>query len=153
MYIISNVMAILFLLAAWKKPVWARILFFLLFAWAGITNWRTATGNPQVYTEYADLSFLSFYRTFILGWFRDHASIMVKAIAVCQLLISVSMLAPGRLFTAGAMGAILFLLAIAPLGVGSAFPCSVVLALGLALLVRKKQEWLVRLPNKNHAAG
>ena len=49
------------------------------------------------------------------------------------------MLMKGFVFKAGAVGAIIFLVAIAPLGVGSAFPCTVIMAIALYILIKKQQ--------------
>ena len=136
MYIISNVVALLILSTAWKQPRIARLLFFLLFIWASWTNWKTALYNPQFYIEYADLSFLTIYRQFIRGWFSEHVTEMVGFIATCQALIAVSMLLKGWMLKTGAIGAIIFLLGIAPLGVGSAFPFSITASLALYLILK-----------------
>lgn len=138
LYIISNAIAILLLLLAWKQPRIARLLFFLLFGWASWMNWTTALQNPQFYIEYADLSFLRVYKQFIRGWFSTHITEMVGFIATCQALIAVSMLLKGRMLKAGCFGAIIFLLAIAPLGVGSAFPFSIIASVALYLILRNR---------------
>src|SRR6185312_1158068 len=119
LYMVCNVVALLILLAAWKAPKIARLLFFILFAWAGYTNWSFVNHSPQSYLEYADLTFSNFYKEFILGWFSKHITLTVGFIATCQLLIAISMLTKGFVFKAGGAGAIIFLVAIAPLGVGS----------------------------------
>lgn len=138
MYIISNVVALLILWAAWKQPRIARLMFFLLFSWASWINWTTALHNPQFYIEYADLSFLDIYKQFIRGWFSRHVTEIVGFIAICQALIAVSMLLKGRVLKTGAIGAIIFLLAIAPLGVGSAFPFSIIASFALYLILRNR---------------
>lgn len=138
LYIISNVVALLILWSAWKRQRIARLLFFLLFIWASWTNWKTALNNPQFYTEYADLSFLNIYRQFIRGWFSEHVTEMVGFIATCQALIAVSMLLKGWMLKTGAIGAIIFLLGIAPLGVGSAFPFSITTSLALYLILKDR---------------
>jgi hypothetical protein len=137
-YIISNIVAILVLWAAWKQQRIARLMLFLLFAWASWTNWKTALGNPQFYIEYADLSFLSAYKQFIRGWFSRHVVEMVGFIATCQAMIAVSMLLRGKILKTGIIGAIIFLLAIAPLGVGSAFPFSIIVSFALYLIFRNR---------------
>jgi uncharacterized membrane protein YphA (DoxX/SURF4 family) len=137
-YIISNIVAILLLWAAWKQPRIARLMFFLLFAWAGWTNWTTALRNPQFYIEYADLSFWDVYKQFIRGWFSIHVTQVVSFIAICQALIAVSMLLKGWFLKIGVVGAIVFLLAIAPLGVGSAFPFSITASIALYLILRNQ---------------
>jgi hypothetical protein len=148
-YIISNTVALLMLLAAWKSPKLARVMFFLLFAWASGANWRAALHTPQFYIDYADLSFSDAYKQFILGWFSNHITEVVGFIATCQALIAVSMLLKGWIFKLGAIGAIIFLLAIVPFGVGSAFPCSLVMAVALYVILRKASNnylWIVSKP-------
>ncbi len=111
--------------------------FFLLFAWASCTNWSTAIHTPQSYIEYADLSFLNIYKRFILGWFSGHILLSVGFIATCQALIAISLLLKGWILKAGIIAAIIFLIAIAPLGVGSGFPCTVMMALAMYVLFHK----------------
>jgi hypothetical protein len=74
------------------------------------------------YLEYADLTWSSWYRSFIKGWFADHIQLAVGLIATCQGLIAISMLLKGWLYKIGSVGAIIFLLSILPFGVGSGFP-------------------------------
>src|SRR5690349_1487023 len=118
-YIISNTVAVLLLLLSWKQPRIARILFSILFMWACYTNWHVALTKPDDYLFYANLTFSDAYKSFILGWFRGHIPQMVGLIATCQGLIAVAFLLRGWIYQAGTVGAIIFLLAIAPLGVGS----------------------------------
>ncbi|MFI5187143.1 MAG: hypothetical protein ACHQF0_10485 [Chitinophagales bacterium] len=139
LYIISNIVALTMLLAAWKQHRILRLMFFLLFAWASWTNWMEAIKAPQFYLDYADLSLLGVYSNFIRGWFSDHIILTVGFIATCQALIAISMLMKGWVFKMGAMGAIIFLLAIMPLGVGSAFPCTLIMAIAMWALFREKQ--------------
>ena len=79
--IISNLVAILQLIAAIKWPRIARLSFFLLFAWASWTNWRESQLTPHFYLEYADLTWSGWYRNFIRGWFGDHIQLAVGIIA------------------------------------------------------------------------
>ncbi|HEX5152203.1 MAG TPA: hypothetical protein VFW07_12200 [Parafilimonas sp.] len=137
LYIISNAVALLILLAAWKTPKIARLLFFLLFAWASYTNCKFAVHNPTAYLEYANLSFLNIYIEFIQGWFSRHIMAAVGFIATCQGLIAISMLLKGWIFKTGCIGAMIFLIAIAPLGVGSGFPCTVIMAAALLIILKK----------------
>lgn len=139
MYIISNAVALLMLLAAWKQHRILRLMFFLLFAWASWTNWTEAINTPQFYVDYADLSFWGLYRDFIHGWFSRHVPLTVGFIATSQALIAISMLLKGWILKIGAFGAIIFLLAIVPLGVGSAFPCTLIMAVAMWSLLREKQ--------------
>jgi len=139
LYVISNVVALVMLYAAWKNHRILRLMFFILFAWASWTNWTEAIKTPQFYLDYADLTFFGFYYDFIHGWFSHHITLAVGFIAICQAFISISMFLKGRILKTGAIGAIIFLLAIAPLGVGAAFPCTLIMAVAMSSLLREKQ--------------
>ena len=151
LYIISNVVALLLLWSAWKQPRMARLLFFLLFAWASWTNWTTALNHPQFYIEYADLSFLNIYKQFIRGWFSNHITGTVGFIATCQAFIAVSMILKGWVLKLGTIGAIMFLLAIAPLGVGSGFPFSLFASAALYFILRSKVNDYLWVNNNSKA--
>ncbi len=138
LYCISNIVALLILWAAWKQPRIARIMFFLLCAWASWTNWTAAIQNPQFYIDYADLSFWKIYKQFIRGWFSNHVEEVVGIIAIGQSLVAISMLLKGWMLKTGTIAAIIFLLAIAPLGVGSAFPFSITASIALYLIFRSR---------------
>ena len=154
LYIISNAVALLILLLGWKMQRVARLMLFLIFAWASWTNWNEAIVAPQFYLDYSNLTFSGLYRNFIDGWFSSHITLAVGFIATCQALIAFFMLLNGWIFKTGAIGAIIFLLAIAPLGVGSAFPCTVILAISIWLILRKKKfEYLWISPEKKIAAA
>lgn len=135
--IISNVIAVLQLIAAVKWPLIARVSFFLLFAWACWTNWKISQQTPGFYLEYADLTWSEWYRSFINGWFREHIKPAVGFIATCQGLIAISMLLKGWIFKIGCVGAILFLSAILPFGVGAGFPCTAIMAVAVYILLKK----------------
>ena len=137
---ISNIVAILQLIAAIKWPRISRLSFFLLFAWASWTNWTTSQHSPQFYLEYADLTWVGWYRDFIKGWFSQHIRSAVGFIAICQGLIAISMLLRGWVFRIGAIGAIIFLIAILPFGVGSGFPCTGIMAAAIFILFKKQDR-------------
>jgi hypothetical protein len=132
-----NLLALIMLWAAYKKPRLSRLLFFLLFAWASWANWSLAVTRPNEYLAYADLTFLPVYRQFILGWFSHHITAAVATIATCQAMIAVSMLLKGTILRLGGIGAIIFLLAIVPFGVGSGFPCTLIMAIAMFVITRK----------------
>ncbi len=142
-YSVSNLVAIGLLLLSWKKPAWGRLLFFLLFGWAAWFNTTMALSTPAIYTGYAQYAFLPVYRHFINGYFAQHTAPFVVAIAIGQACIAFGMVAKGRLFRLGAIGAMLFLLGIAPLGVGSAFPATLVMAWAMLMLYQNgSEQWL-----------
>ncbi len=142
LYTLSNGIALLLLLIAWRKPRIARLLFFLLFGWASITNFTAAARHPEFYLSYADLALLTSYERFIRGWFSSHIRDMVSLIALGQFLIAASMLLKGWALKAGAIGAIIFLLAIAPLGIGAAFPFSITASIALLQIMRSSNDYL-----------
>jgi len=135
--LISNVIAILQLIAAVKWPRIARLSFFLLFAWACWMNWTTSQQTPDAYIDYANLTWSSWYGNFIHGWFADHIQLAVGCIASCQGLIALAMLLKGWPFKTGGIAAIIFLLCIVPFGVGSGFPATVIMAAALFVLLKK----------------
>lgn len=102
---------------------------------------------PQFYLDYAGLTFSGWYKSFINGWFSNHITVAVVFIATCQALIAISMILKGWIFKTGAVGAIVFLLAIVPLGVGSAFPCTLILAISVWIVLRHKQIDYLWLPH------
>jgi hypothetical protein len=152
-YIISNALALIMLVTAWKWPRIGRLMFLLLFAWASWFNWQTVSHTPREYLNYADLAISEGYRQFIRGWFSSHIREVVGFIATCQGLIALAMLLRGWLFKIGAIAGIVFLLAILPLGMGSAFPCTLIMAAAMGLLLRGYADYLWRRPEKRTKAG
>lgn len=137
LYLIANTLGIVLLALAWLRPAWARWGFVLLFTWAAWTNLDTAVRKPAVYLEYADLTFLPVYRTIILGPFAAHAALYVSLVACCQAAIAIGLLIGAPLARTAAWGAVVFLVAIAPFGVGSGFPATLMYAVGLVLLLKR----------------
>ncbi len=135
--IIINIIAVFFLFLSIKWPRAGRAAFFLLFAWASCMNWIYSQNDPASYQDYADLAFLQSYKQFIIGWFSYNTRWVVGSIATCQALIAISMLLKGWIYRLGCIGGMIFLLAIAPLGVGSGFPCTIIFSIALFILFRK----------------
>lgn len=146
--LISNVAALIMLFASIRWPRMARVLFFLLFGWACWMNLTTAIEKPQVYLDYGELTWSRLYYDFIHGWFSKHIKETVSFIAICQGLIAVSMLLKGWIFKAGVIGAIVFLLAIVPFGVGSGFPTTLIMAIALVIILIKHADNFVWISNK-----
>jgi hypothetical protein len=132
---ISQVVSIILLLLAIKRPSWMRWVFAVMFIAAGIFNMFTAFTTPEAYLMYADTA-IGPYKAFINGWFGEHIRIMVPVIATGQILIGMGMIAGGRCMAFACWGIIVFLAAIAPLGVGSAFPFSVTVSIAVYLVYR-----------------
>jgi hypothetical protein len=135
----SNVVALLMLGACWRWRNVGRFLFFALFLWAAQTNLRVALFHPNDYLQFARWA-VEPYRRFIEGPFARHVSFIVGAIALGQLAIAVLVMLRGRVVALGLVGAIVFLLAIAPLGRGSAFPFSLIVSAAALRLLREPFE-------------
>jgi hypothetical protein len=80
---------------------------------------------------------LGIYRDFILGFFAEHIQLLVMGVAACQALVAIGLAVGPPLARIGLVGAACFLVAIAPLGVGSGFPSTLLLAGGAILLWRR----------------
>jgi hypothetical protein len=154
MYIAANAFSLATLaLAFWSRTA-TRWVAVGLFAWASVINGHTALTRPDVYREYATLALSESYRSFILGWFSDHIRLVVLTIAVGQAGIALLMARrTGLSLRLGAAGAILFLFAIAPLGVGAGFPFSLTFSAALLVVIgaehvesRILQRVIVRAP-------
>ncbi len=144
LYAMSNGVAILLLVACYKRPVIVRFCFALLFGWASWFNATTALTTPWVYTDFADYAVLDVYRWFLLGPFEKVAAPFILVIAAGQLFIAISMPLTGRLFKTGCFAGILFSLGILPLGLGAAFPAMAFIAMGFYHLWRHpadRQLW------------
>jgi len=135
-YIISQVVSIILLIVAWKYTRAARVLFALLFFWASGINMYYGLVNPDIYLDYSNFA-IPFYRDFIDGWFSRNHHIMIPVIALGQLYIAIGMLLKGGWVKLACLGVIIFLVAIAPFGVGSAFPFSITVSIAAYLIYRK----------------
>jgi len=136
--IASNIVALAMILVAAWRPEAGRITFSLLFLWASQVNLRTALGTPEVYLEYAPLAYSDLYRSVIEGIFARNITVIVSIVALAQLVIAVLIALQGRAVRVGLFGAICFLLAIAPLGTGSGFPSTILMAVAALLLLRHR---------------
>ena len=137
-YAASNIAGLVFLFAARKNTRLARLLFALLFAWACWINYNTAHSQPVIYLNYSARA-VPLYRHFIDGWFSRNITVFVSTIAVAQGCIAIGMLLKGIFVKLACLGTIIFLLAIAPLGVYAAFPFSLTVGLA-AFWVWKKDK-------------
>lgn len=150
-FVVSNAVAIGLLVAAVFWPKVARVLFVVIFLGAGLFNGFTALTEPEAYLTYADFAVLPIYRNFINGLFSQITVPFILAMAAGQLAVSALLAGKGLLLLLGVVGGIVFFVAIAPLGVGSAFPFSVFTIIALVVMYRK----LNRQPEASvsHEAG
>jgi hypothetical protein len=133
----STIVALLMLVVSVRSRRIGRKLFAVLFGWAAAINAWTALTSPADYLGYAGLTVSDLYRGFILGFFGQHITSIVVGIAFCQACIAIALLRGRRWQRAGLAAAVVFLLAIVPLGVGAGVPATVIMALGAGVLWRE----------------
>lgn len=140
-FIISNAVALAILWFSLENKAVAKKMISILFVVAGFFNLYMAFQNPAAYCNFADMATHEWLKTFIRGLFAEYTTTIVSAISIAQVYIGISIMKTGRRFMTGCIGGIIFGLAIAPLGVGSAFPSSLVLSIAfLVLLVSQAIE-------------
>jgi len=105
----------------------------IIFILAGIFNIYTVISNPQAYIGYGQGA-VDLYQKFIYGIFSSYTSLIVSFIALGQILVGIFLFMKRTLFLGGILGGIIFLVAISPLGLGSAFPSTLLMSVSLVLL-------------------
>jgi hypothetical protein len=134
----SNLVGLVLIWISLKWARAARIVFSAIFLLAAIVNILFGLLEPHAYVRgYGSLAVLEAYRDFIHGPFAENTTFFVLGIAMGQLLIAYLLLLKFKLIKIGIIGGIIFFLAIAPLGLGSAFPSTVLMAIAIGLLWRK----------------
>ena len=98
--------------------------------------------DPNIYQQYADMA-VPLYRDFINGWFSHYNYEVIPLIAIGQFLIAVGMILKNDWVKFACIGAIIFLLGIAPLLVGSAFPFSITVSIAAYLVYRNDDKNLI----------
>jgi len=136
-WIISNCIAIFILVTSIRKPRLARLLFVMLFFWASWLNYTTSHNNPNDYLNYSSLTPFTLYKNFINGWFKEHIMLMVTYISFGQAFIAIGMILKGWLVRFVSIGAIIFFLAISPLGIGSGFPFPLISILAIYFILKR----------------
>jgi len=138
-YMIANAISLIVLITAIFQPLIARLLLALIFIGAGFFNAFMAIREPELFMVYGAMTVSPVYEQFIYGAFRDNITVIVVSISICQLATGVFIAARGALMKLGLIAATLFLVAIAPLGAGAAFPSTLLLAVtGVILLFKEK---------------
>lgn len=134
-YSVSLALAITILALAYRKPAGARSLVALLFAYACVHNGRLALTDPTPYRDFSLYALVPALESYIRGPFARHASSVILAIAIGQGVIALAMALAGRFLWVGVVGCAIFLTAIIPLGVGSAFPFSAIVTLATLIVL------------------
>jgi len=138
-FIVSHILALVYVIAAWRWPRATRYVTGAGFAFAGAFNAWWATKEPAIYVAAYGPHAIAPYREFIYGAFARHTTAFVLAIAAGQMAVGVLAFAPLPLRRLSYLGAIVFLLAITPLGIGAAAPSTLIFAAGVALLFRERR--------------
>jgi hypothetical protein len=149
-YVVANVLGVGVLMLAFRRPRLVRWFWAAVFAWAASVNVLTSVRTPWEYMVYAALTPAEAYRGFIEGWVSQHVRPMVLSIAAGQIVIALLLVRGSQARRTGVVGATIFLLAIAPLGVGSAFPFG--LTAIASLLVMERGLAAMRRPGLSPAA-
>jgi hypothetical protein len=144
-WVFSNLAGLLILFATWKSPKIGRFIFALLFGWAAWKNLTVVSQTPDLYIEFAFLA-IPIYHDLILGWFADHITPIVTLIAIGQALIALGMFMYGYWVKIASAGTMIFLIAISPLGVGSAFPFPLVAAYAAFLILKERGDFSSLVP-------
>lgn len=132
-YVVTHIITIILIIVCYKWPKIGKIAWGIIFILAGIFNIFTVVKDPQAYLSYSDHA-VEFYKFFIDGVFNSFTIFIVSLIGAGQILVGIFLLRKGKLFLLGILGGIIFLIAIAPLGIGSAFPSTLLMAFSLILL-------------------
>ena len=132
-YVVTHAVTFLMILICYKWPKAGKVAWGIIFILAGIFNIFTVIRDPEAYLSYRDHA-VDFYKFFIDGVFRSFTIFIVSLIGIGQILVGIFLLRKGKLFLLGILGGIVFLVAIAPLGIGSAFPSTLLMAFSLILL-------------------
>ena len=135
--IFSVTVSLILLLLTFIWPSVGRFLLVLLFLWASYINAETAITNPQDYLNYSSLVWFDLYRDFIDGYFSRNITLIIVLIAFFQLIIAILFATKGKPVKWSGWAIIAFLLAVAPLGVGSGFPSTLIMALAVFIIIRK----------------
>ncbi len=132
-YVVTHIVTIILIIVCYKWPKIGKIAWGIIFILAGIFNIFTVIKNPDAYLSYGNHA-VDFYKFFIDGVFSSFTIFIVSLIGTGQILAGLFLLRKGKLFLLGILGGIIFLFAIAPLGIGSAFPSTLLMAFSLVLL-------------------
>jgi hypothetical protein len=144
-WLVSNIVSTVLILTALTWPRATRVLFVGIFMLAGLFNIYSGISAPHWYLTYAETAILPIYYQFIVGEFAHHPTAYVVAIGLGQLIVGALLTRDGRLYSLGTIGGVIFMLAITPLGIGSALPAPLLLATALVITGRRLRSWSVKL--------
>jgi hypothetical protein len=132
-YVITHIVAISLVIICYKWPKIGKMVWGIIFILSGLFNIYTVISNPQAYVEFGKHA-VGLYQKFIYGLFSSCTTLIVSLIALGQIGVGFFLFMKRTLFLLGIMGGIIFLVAISPLGMGSAFPSTLLMSISLVLL-------------------
>jgi hypothetical protein len=138
-YLVTHTITLSLIFICFKWPKVGKTAWGVIFALAGIFNLVYVNVTSGAYLGYGEYA-VGLYRRFIYGAFSSHTVLFVSLIALGQILVGILLFTKGRLFLLGIAGGILFLVAISPLGAGSVFPSTLLMALSLAILYSRLRK-------------
>lgn len=136
-YLVSNAGALLILLISiWYKRA-GRIIVGFLFLFAALVNAWQAIFKPDIYNVYELLAALPVYEYLVAEVFLIHITFYIILLMVVQLAIGIGIVYNRKI---AMIAGIVYLLVLAPLGAGSSFPCTVILAVAVMLLLNRGKQ-------------
>jgi hypothetical protein len=136
-YVGWNVYALGLILVAARWPKVARGIFSTLFLGAGVWNLFASLTMPAFYVSTYGPVATPPYAAFITRPFAANPALFVVPIAIGQVAIGILAAGTGPSVRLAMVGSTVFLLAIAPMGVGAAFPFSVFVIVAAYLVFRE----------------
>ncbi len=133
-----NIFVLLLILIAAEWPKIARLLFFVQFFGGGVWNLFASLTMPQFYVDTYGPVATPPYAAFIYGPFAANPALFVVPIAIGELAIAVLAAGRGTWVRLSMVGVTGFMIGLAPLGVGGAFPYSIFAIIAAYVLFRKR---------------
>jgi len=133
-YLITHLLSFGLIFICYKWPKIGKISWAVIFIAAGIFNLYSVISDPQQYVNTYGQHAIPLYKKFIFGFFSTHTLLFVALIASGQIMVGILLFLQKTHFKIGLLGGIIFLTAISPLGIGAAFPSTLLMAFSLILL-------------------
>ncbi|MEO6914930.1 MAG: hypothetical protein ABI151_04090 [Chitinophagaceae bacterium] len=140
-YIVVNVGAIVILVAAFRSPKLARILLSAIFLWGCWAILKMAYSSPRDILSF-EAPTIKLYRNLFTGWFSQHIQLVAVVVGFLHGFVAFSLLLKGHIYRIGLIMGAIFLIIISPFGQGAAFPCPLILAVAMIVLLRYKTRFI-----------
>ena len=137
---IGNLLAIILMLLSYHFPRVLRVVWGAIFITMGIISLITVYNNPSVFIDLIGSKPVKFYQEFINKTLLKNPGAYISLLGVIQILFGGMIWSRKVWFILGCIGAVLFLLAILPLGVALTFPLTIFMALSIIFLMRKRRN-------------